>query len=149
MTCDHLASVQAYHDGELDPAASRAVEAHVRACGDCAGLLADLRSLTELVAQAPLLDVSPATVARYQGAWHEARDRGLVRVTGWLTGVAAAVLVGALALWSPIEGNSLAAARPSLWETAAITPPSEAQVESELVQVAQWMATDLSYGERR
>jgi hypothetical protein len=63
-----------------------------------------------------------------------------------MTGVAAALLVGALLLWSNVRQDSLdraTAADPVILATAA-EPPGEAN--SELIQVAQWMADDLSIG---
>lgn len=73
-----------------------------------------------------------------------------MRITSWLTATAAAVLIGALSLW-PAPQTKSTALRPAMWETIAIAPPAETQAESnsELVQVAQWMADDLSLGAER
>jgi hypothetical protein len=72
-----------------------------------------------------------------------------MRIGAWLSGVAAALLVGALLMGPHTSGT--AAVKPGPWEAMAVAPPVEVQGEtnSELVQVAQWMADDLSAGGRR
>ena len=149
MTCDKAAQIHAYHDGEMDAATARQLEAHVAECPDCAALLGELRGLSSLISGAALPETRPMAVAKYYGALSDVQDQGLVRVTGWLTAAAAAILIGALAWW-PAESGTLQS-RPGMWETIAIAPPVETQAESnaELVQVAQWMADDLSLGGER
>jgi hypothetical protein len=85
----------------------------------------------------------------FHGAWHVARDRGIMRIAAALTAVAAMLLVGALLTGPAAQGN--APAKPALWEAMAVMPMTETQGEanSDLVQVAQWMADDLSLDERR
>jgi anti-sigma factor RsiW len=152
MACDKTAQINAYYDGELDPATARRLEAHLAQCAECDALLTELKGLTALIGGAALPDMRPMAVGRFYDAWTEARDRGLMRITSWLTAAAAAVLIGALSLWPAAEAKSTAL-RPGMWESIAIAPPAETQAESnsELVQVAQWMADDLSLGgaERR
>jgi anti-sigma factor RsiW len=150
MTCDRVSEIHALHDGELTGEAALAAEGHLAQCEACSELLADLRGLTALVAAAELREMRPMAVGRFYDAWTEARDRGLVRITSWLTAAAAAVLIGALWLW-PVAETKTTASRPGMWETVAIVPPAETQAESnsELVQVAQWMADDLSLGGER
>src|SRR3954463_16630550 len=98
MTCDHDAQVHAYHDGRLGPIERAALEAHLADCPACAQLLDDLRGVSRLIAAAPLPDVAVSR-DRYYVAWHIARQQGVLRISTWLTGAAAAVLVGSLALW--------------------------------------------------
>lgn len=152
MTCDKAAQIHAYYDRELAPDAARRLEAHLAECAQCAALLSELQGLTALISRTDLPEMRPMAVGRFYDAWTEARDRGLLRITSWLTGLAAAVLIGALWLWPQAE-NKTTALRPGMWETTAVVPPAETQAESnsELVQVAQWMADDLSLssGERR
>ena len=147
MTCDKVSQVHSYHDRELPREAALLFEAHLAACDECRGLLAELRGLSGLVGGAALPAMRPMAVARHYGAWTDARDRGLVRVTGWLTAAAAVVLVGSLVL-SRGEPERTAARPAAMWETFAVVPPADTQAESnaELVQVAQFMADDLSLG---
>jgi len=72
--------LQAFHDGELPPAASSAVAAHLRGCPACRAELAELRSLDSLLKRKLIFsDISEAVLARVQapeaagsrGAWWE------------------------------------------------------------------------------
>jgi len=146
-TCDRTAEVHAFHDGELaDPTRVRALEDHLRDCAACADLLAELQGLTAMLSAAPQGLMSDRALSRFHGAWHVARDRGVMRITGWLTAVAATLLVGTLLTNKPQP--AAAPVKSGIWEAMAVMPPAETQSETnaDLVQVAQWMADDLSYG---
>jgi anti-sigma factor RsiW len=156
MSCEHEAQVQAYHDGELSPQARASVEAHLRDCADCQSLLDELRAVSRLLKEAPLPEMREAAVGRFYGAWHRAAangDRAVRRITGWLTAAAAAVLIVGL-VRTPGQSTAVADARVDAWEleAAAVAPtpdPSREDAGSgsvQLVQVAQWMAQDLSHG---
>jgi anti-sigma factor RsiW len=149
MTCHRSSQIHAYHDGELDATRRAVVEAHLERCAECRRLLDELQELTALIGESEVGEAGADTMARFEGAWHEARDRSVMRIGAWLSGVAAALLVGAL-LTVP-HGGGVTRVKPALWEAMAVTPPAESQAEgnSELVQVAQWMADDLSAGGRR
>jgi anti-sigma factor RsiW len=151
MTCEKLAEVQAYHDGELDSSRREAVEAHVRACGECAALLGELRGLSALLSGASLPVMPERAVSRMYGGWFEARDQGMVRVASWMTAAAAVLLVGALLVRPGAPAGASAPAKSGPWETYAVVPPAEIHGEpgSELAVAAQWMADDLSVGGRR
>src|SRR2546423_10948053 len=101
MSCDNIRQVHAYHDGELPLIERARVEAHLRGCGDCAALLAELRRMSQLVAAARVADMPQDAMHRLeQSFWAaRARDRGVLRLAEWMTGVAAAVLIGAAGLW--------------------------------------------------
>jgi len=146
MTCEKAAEVHSYHDGELDEFRGRALEAHLSECAACRELLDELRGLSGLFNNATVPQMSDAAMVRLEGAWADVSERALLRITSWMTGVAAAVLVGALLLWSNVRTDSsdrVTAADPVILATAA-EPPGESN--SELIQVAQWMADDLSIG---
>jgi anti-sigma factor RsiW len=148
MTCDRTEQVHAYHDGQLGPAARAHLETHLAGCGDCRQLLADLRSVTQLISTAPLPDVSFATVEHYYEAWHLSRQRGLLRISSWLTTAAAAVLVGSLVLWpKPADTRGTVVVQDTgEWEAAALMPPPERASDrpDQFIELAQWMAEDLS-----
>ena len=152
MTCDRAAQVHAYHDGALAATDRAAMEAHLDECADCRSLLADLRGISNLIASAPLTAMSPEAMARLNKTWHAARDRGLLRITSWLTAAAAAVLVGTLLMFhdrTPPTNTIIANANAGdpVWETAAVMPPFHADENvPEIVALATWMANDLSYG---
>jgi hypothetical protein len=135
MMCEKAAQVHAYYDNELDATHRRMVELHLERCEECRQLLWELKELAALISESPKPEASEQAMARFEGAW--------------LTGIAAMLLVGAL-LTVP-ERQGVAPVKPGLWEAMAVTPPAETQSESnsELVQVAQWMADDLSMGGRQ
>ena len=149
MTCEKAGQVQAYYDNELDSARSKMFEAHLDQCAQCSQLLDELGSLSRMLTKAPRSEMRLQAASRFQGAWRAAHDRGMMRIAGWLTATAAALLVGAL-VTTPTPQPSVPV-KTGLWEAMAVMPPAEPQGEanSDLVQVAQWMADDLSLGDRR
>src|SRR4051812_5700628 len=116
MDCEKFAQVHAYHDGESDAGARAEFESHLAACADCAALLADLRGLTRLIADAPLAEMPTQLSSKLHGAWYQAAaDRGALRTVSWLTGAAAALLIGALLMW-PHARQNVPPARSVAWE---------------------------------
>ena len=152
MACDRLEQLHAYHDGQLAPGQRLLFEIHVEQCPECAALLREMRSLSKMIADAPLPQAGETSNARYYRAWNVARAQrhgGVLRIAGWLTGAAAAVLIGSLLLWPRSAGESQIVrneASPS-WETVALMPPSPERSHDrpdELIEIAQWMADELS-----
>ena len=149
MTCN-VSHIHAYHDAELPAGERAAVDAHLAACGECAELLADLRRLSQLVSDAPITTPDVLPMGRYYGAWHKSRQTGLLKISSWLTAAAAAVLAGSLLLYQPVENKSPVARAPDEWERVAITPAEQnGERADELVQLAQWMADDISLDSNR
>ena len=150
MICDRAHEVHAYYDGELAPSGRAAVEAHLKDCADCRELLADLRSVSKLVAAAPMVDVTPQAMKRMQQAWWAAQDRGVLRVASWLTAAAAAIIF-AVVMWTPGPTQRTEGMPPgtlaSLMQRADYVEPDEAQ-QSEVVDAAQWIANDLALAMR-
>jgi anti-sigma factor RsiW len=166
MSCDRAAQVHAYHDRQLGPAAREAFELHLAECPACAALLAELRTISRLLGEAPLPTSAGAQQQineRLYAAWHLAQQRGVLRISSWLTGAAAAVLIGALLLTpkgtTSNDNTGVIAQGPpmlqqqqqqqqqaNIWETTALMPPPERAGErpDEYVELAQWIATDLS-----
>ena len=152
MSCPQAANVHAYHDDELPPAARRSAEIHLAECPACAELLNDLRALSRQIGSAPLPLVTDVPFDRYHDAWRVVRQRGVLRISGWLTAAAAAVLVATLLSFpssphTPVEALATAGpVRPS-WEPVALMAPvveDAAGRDEELVAVAQWIAEDLA-----
>jgi anti-sigma factor RsiW len=165
MECRQSPQIEAYHDGRLDAAARAAVESHVLNCEACWRLLEQLRRLSLLVSHSPLAVMPPEAMERLANSWdlvrsralgermiqeRAARDRGVLKIAGWLTAAAASLLMGGLVLLSPSRNTPTVVttevpATPVAWEPAAIMPPATAQEGTpEVVQVAQWIANDLS-----
>lgn len=161
MSCERSAQVHVYHDNALAASQRVALEAHLEECADCRELLADLHRLSNLIGSAPLAAMSPETMDRLSRSLHAARDRGVLRITSWLTAAAAAVLVGTLLLVPDRNGTpnptviANATANEPAWETVAVMPPLGADENvPEIIALATWMANDLSpndfsTGERR
>jgi anti-sigma factor RsiW len=148
MTCDRTEQVHAYHDGQLAPAARAEFESHVAGCAACAQQLRELRSISRMISTAAVPDISFATSEHYYDAWHLSRQRGLLRISSWLTAAAAAVLVGSLVLWpKPADTRGTVVAQDTgAWEAAALMPPPERVTDrpDQFIELAQWMAEDLS-----
>ena len=148
--------VHAYHDGELSPEQRGGFEAHLGDCPQCQQTLAELKGLSNRFAQVPLAELSPRTMSRMYGAFHAARahqERGVRRLSAWMTAAAAAVLVFAFVRHpASIRTSDDQLVTTSGWpEMVAVMPPLEPRNGStaELVQFAQWTASDLSNGETR
>ncbi|HEX8520747.1 MAG TPA: zf-HC2 domain-containing protein [Tepidisphaeraceae bacterium] len=150
MTCSRSSEIQAYYDGELSVEQRESVERHVRECGECAALLEDLPGLSNLLSTVPLSEMRSGAERRLYGAWNKTTDRGVLRIAGWLTAAAAAVLVGASLNFNMTQRTNVATASHD-WEAAALVPPVETAHEenrSDVVVIAQWMADDLGVNER-
>jgi predicted anti-sigma-YlaC factor YlaD len=145
MSCEKLEQVQAYFDSEMTPRDHEAFAAHLEACADCRALLAELQALSNLFAAAPLPAMPAGLFNRLEKTWTTTRDRGVLRIASWLTAAAASVLIGTLLIHR-------AAPEPSApWQTAAVMPPMESHDEpaAEYALAAQWIANDLSVGDRQ
>ncbi|MGB9626314.1 MAG: anti-sigma factor family protein [Phycisphaerae bacterium] len=149
MSCGKIADVHRYHDGELSPAGREAFEAHLRGCHECGDVLADLRRLSVMIAGSDLAPLPADLLSRVQELPRRTGERAILRIAGWLTAAAAAVLIGAL-LGRPADGTE-ANVRPAVWQTLAVMSPAEVQpgAGSDPVLVAQWMADELSVSEKR
>lgn len=150
MKCSQAIQIHRYHDGELSAAARRGVEEHLLTCVECGDLLADLRRLSALIESAAPAEAPAAVLRRLHDMPRTVREQGVLRVAGWLTAAAAAVLIAALVKQPPASTDmATAAAGPELWETLAVTPTAQLDEEgdAELAIVAQWMADELSSGE--
>jgi anti-sigma factor RsiW len=151
MSCDQTSQVQAYYDGELSPDHRQTVAEHFPTCAECARLLADLEELSKAIVSAPRASMSADARRRLEQAWWAARDRGVLHLAEWLTAAAAAVLVGALMFWSDGERATPAPQQAMAWQTDALMPPAESrdEVASNVVDLAEWMANDLSADSNR
>jgi len=156
MNCDKATQIQSYLDNEMDAAQKQVLEAHLAQCAECSSLLEELRGLSAMIARAPKPEMRSGAMNRYYDAFNAARDRAVLRITSWLTAVAAGLLIGAILTWPAEEPSTTApkSARSGTWEQFAVMPPpadTQGENGAQLVQVAQWMANDLSLGggERR
>jgi anti-sigma factor RsiW len=133
MRCELGSHVQAYHDGELDAALAARFESHLDSCADCQGDLLALQSLSDLIAaNSPSVQMSFDALQRLHDEVDRTMDRSLLPLARNLVGIAAAVLIVAMAgLWrlqpqhagapQPWEGTILSSASGS----AQLAEPSQ------------------------
>jgi anti-sigma factor RsiW len=149
MMCNQTENIARYFDDELDASQRAAVEDHLQTCVPCQELLAEMRGLSQLIQKAPLPPLSQAAMGHYYGAWNKASRTSVLRMSSWLSGVAAAALVAGL-LWPVRPAPPAASPKPVVWEAVALmpsmTPESGGERADDLVQMAQWMADDLADG---
>ena len=151
MSCERIEQVHAYYDGELALSQRREVEAHLNDCAECRELLAELRRVSALLTSAPLADLPADAMTRFQQSWFAAaQDRGVMRIAGWLTSAAAAILIGALLIRPTSRGGDdglTSAFNPTL-QAVAMSPPTDTRIvdsdSTDLVDAAQWMVNDLT-----
>lgn len=156
MNCQWTKQVQAYHDHQLSAEDQQAMQSHLAGCGPCQAQLQALQGLSAMFASATMAAPADGFASRMRqavlsgnGAW----DQGVGRLAGWLTAVAAVVLV-AVQFAVPLLENSSAGTttnsdtnvRLAAWEVAATTPPALASEggNGELTRMAQWFAADLA-----
>ena len=153
MTCISSEQLQAYYDGELPVSQRPAIEAHLGECANCRRVIAELGALSAMIADAPMAREPMGMTARLNDAWDQVSERGVLRITGWMTAAAAAVLVGAI-LHVPDRdpATEVAVASPAVWQSVAIMSPEQVPQDpsrADMIVLAQFMADDLSTGEKR
>lgn len=114
MACDKALLTQAYLDGELDPAATLEIEAHLEACASCRQLVANITELREGLRAVPrhhplpagleariliALDDADRSESGRRSLWPTGLRRFLATRRQWLVGaMSGAALAGAVAL---------------------------------------------------
>ena len=141
--CPKTHELGAYHDGECSEAARAEWEAHVKACAACAGELARMQKLSDLLRRA----ARPAPAAEALERLHRSVDRlpqvGVWRLAAGFAAVAASILlVSSLWLWRISVGQAAGGPLP-VWETVAVAP-QDASGAAAPEQLARWIVTDLS-----
>ncbi len=150
MSCVSSEQLEAYCDGELPAGERELVEAHLKKCADCRGVSGELGNLSALIAGLRMAEAPAEVIGRFERAWEAGSDRGVLKISGWLTAAAAAVLMVAMIHRGRSEPGEIAG--PALWQTVAAMSPDETQQDenrAELIVLAQWMSDDLWAGERQ
>jgi len=126
--CTFRPRLAAFHDGELAPAETRAVERHLQTCASCAAELAELRHVSVLFDEFARQPVAQETIARFHEELDASDDSAgsVLRIGGTLTALAASVLiVGAAWLMEspakPPPGPRVVIIDSAPWERVATT----------------------------
>lgn len=91
-----IASLSAYHDGELAPAEAAAVSEHLKSCAGCARELASLKALSSGLKETL---AAPAPAGLKARALAAAAPKGRPRLAAaLLAGAAAALIIGLMTL---------------------------------------------------
>jgi len=154
MNCEQGVQIHRYHDGDLSASERLDVQSHLLICAECRELLTDLENLTHMLATVPLPDMTTRAMNRMHGSWwaasRQAQELSVRRFASWLT-VAAAVLLF-LPLASPTENPRIEEQQAGVWaDTLALIPPSDLHdvPNSDMVEVARWMANDVDIEQRQ
>jgi len=144
MSCDQVHLVEAFYDGEM-PSSERDVFAgHLARCATCMAELDALQRLSRELKAVSIPSVSDEALARFHGTASVAEEHGVLKLAEWLTAAAAAVL--AIGLTGLFKHDTTHASAPDVWEQAAVAYPTDHDptVQSDVLQFAEWMRTDLS-----
>jgi anti-sigma factor RsiW len=147
--CEKTRQAHAFYDGQMSAGERLAFEEHLKTCTDCHNELYHLRKLSLQFANASIAAVSTDALARFHRAVNVAEERGVLRLAEWLTAAAAAVLV--IGLTGLFKHDTTHASAPDVWEQAAVAYPTDHDptVQSDVLQFAEWMRTDLSPSQKR
>lgn len=140
MNCPQQSRVARYHDAELDASAREAFERHLDECASCREELKALRAISSMLAGIAPPEPSALALQAWSTLPRRVQERGVLRLTGWMTAAAAAVLVAATTwnLWSP---TTSVAGELDLGPIV-LTAPDETTATT--LEAARWMAMDLS-----
>jgi anti-sigma factor RsiW len=151
VPCPTNSEWSAYHDGELDEARRRELEAHLALCAACMAQLNELQMLSGMFAAAPVPVLSPIGVHRLHESVEGAMDQGLLRLARGLSAIAACVLmVGSFWLTRMRQeptNTATATAVAAPWVPIAMNQ-DEASVQSVASPVGQWYLADASQAQR-
>src|SRR5262249_10320232 len=108
MGCQRTTEVHRYHDGEMPASERDQFGAHLQDCSPCGRLLDGLTRLSVLLQQAARAEAPDRLLLEIRRSRESVHDRMIIRLAGWLTAAAAAILIGALLSW-PANSHELTA----------------------------------------
>ena len=123
--CQFKSRLSAYHDAELSAAEIEAVNEHLPTCEACSAELATIREVAAALASYQPEEISQIELARLHRAIDRVDDRGLLRLAGMLSAVAASVLIICMAWMSQSPTSAPIVQRPDAqrvpaWENLAM-----------------------------
>ena len=121
--CERMVRVSAYHDGELPPGETEALERHIEQCAACRQELHRLRALSAWLASVSVPAPPEAFLAHLGRSAPMRRSRTMLRIAEWAAAIAAGVLVAfSVLLWRREPARPLPVRPPAAWERAAAAP---------------------------
>jgi anti-sigma factor RsiW len=140
MSCERYEEPIALHvEGDLSPAESADVEAHLAGCAACAAFAGELRESQRALKALGQEDVDPAALAAVRRRVGQALgDRGAARPARrpaalWALAAAAGVAVVAFVLQRPADGPPPQPPSPSAAAPPVVTPPAGPAIPSPAV----------------
>ena len=154
--CDFIRRIDAYCDGELSPAEEARVDAHIVTCPACAARVREIRFLGDLIASAgnvPGLSYTARGRLRLSAAngW----ERENVRWAWGISGIAAAVLIGASVWVATTPAATSTGGGAGSWERVAAaggkttTVAEDAFADAQDARTASWIVSDLGLNQER
>jgi len=95
--CPYKSRLHAYYDGQLAAEPSRQIREHIAGCQICAQELDELAKLSRALAMVQFGEMTPLELARLHRNLDVSTQRGILRLAGALSAVAASVLIISLA----------------------------------------------------
>ena len=149
--CNYSSQVERFHDGELDAVAAAEVWAHVATCSRCAALLTELQATSAWFGGARRRELSPIGLHRLHRRLSAETDRGLVRLAGAFSGIAAGVMLLGSAWLLRMPGTTHRAEvqspqTPPPWVGVAVSLDTDKLASDVGTPAAQWYLADASHG---
>jgi anti-sigma factor RsiW len=136
MNCDQCQSqLQAYHDGEIEPAVAHEIEAHLADCAACAAELRVLRAMSQVIqSKLPIIEMSADAVKRLHSQVDHVMDYSLLPLARSFIGIAASILIVASAgLWLMRPKH---ASEPQPWEGAMLASQQNNDLASQALNTS-------------
>lgn len=144
--CEQTNLLNAYHDGELSPAAAARLEQHIAACPRCEASLRQLVQLSGLLGRHVPAAMPPGAMRRLHRKVDAASALPIRHMAEVLAAVAATILVVCSIAMGRIGRTAQSADVLPVWEAQAVaSQPAEGSAVGADEQLASWMAADLSW----
>lgn len=143
QTCPFSTRISALYDGELSGSDRAEIEQHLKqGCGVCQSELDAIAELAAWVRMESPLAMDAVAMDRLHGHVESMVDRSMLRFAQLLSGVAAALLIGACGwLWGQSSHQTVPA---SGWEHAAVTLRPDPVTDADYMGDARWIVSQLS-----
>lgn len=142
--CTFEQQIQAYHDGELTAEQRAAAERHLAECRVCADRLAELEAMSRLFADAAAPRLSQIGMHRLHIRVAKEMDRGLVRLAGTLSGIAAGIMLIGSALLLHVQNAAAVPQAAPPWVGVSASAETDTLAHDAGTPTAVWYLADAS-----